>query len=378
MLRAFALVILSTIIVNSCAPLTTYSANTPEPAQAVSPSSAAPVTGIPSATPPKEHPPTLQPVTDYVVTGAAEGAPAGCSAQDIAQRLAEMLEAINRGDPQVIDEFFGRKNKAPFQWYSMTEFGRSEAEKNHFVAYNFEELDSYFQKRYKQNEKLQLRSIQVNSWEPERGLVHFGPVVITRHADDLRLGIGGPERLAEGKGAYHCKTQAFVVLGLGMAWEAPMQDTPVRNEAFVLTGEQALEVAVFMNFIRAYNNGHLDEALALLSEDVAISDCDYREVKAVEFGGISQAAEWLRQHISEHDRLIVSQIYNENPGRGGRHVIGVEYSRRSDTTLESLGFPQGIKPKLASKVVFEAGTALIQAFANGPLEGDSNFCRPER
>ena len=56
----------------------------------------------------------------------------------------------------------------------------------------------------------------MNSWDSGRGLVHFGPVTMTRHADDLKPGLGGPERLAEGKGAYHCKTRAFVVLSFGM------------------------------------------------------------------------------------------------------------------------------------------------------------------
>ncbi len=161
------------------------------------------------------------------------------------------------------------------------------------------------------------------------------------------------------------------------ATDVPSVDTAARYETFALAGEQAQEVAAFMNFIRAYDNGRLEEALAWLTVGVDISDCDYQEVGVIQFRGKSQVAEWLRERLSEHDQLIVSHVYNENPDPvSGGHVIGVEYSRRTSTTLEQLGFGEGIKPKGGSKVVFEAESALIQAFANGPAGGDPNFCRP--
>ena len=156
---------------------------------------------------------------NILVTGAAEGAPAGCSPEEVAQRIVQMFEAVNRGDPNVVEEFFGRESRGPFQWYSMDEFGRTEADKNHFVAYTLDELDLYWLERYWQHERLQLRSVEFNGWEGARGLVHFGPIVLSRQADDLQPGLGGPERLAEGKGAYHCKTRAFVVLSLSMTME---------------------------------------------------------------------------------------------------------------------------------------------------------------
>lgn len=154
--------------------------------------------------------------SNVVLTGQADGAPAGCSPNEIARRFEAMFRAINRGEPNVVDEFFGRKSGASFAWYSMTEFGQTEADKNHFVAYTWDELDAYLKRRYQQHEQLQLLSLQFNGWDPGRGLVHLGPIVITRYADDLRLGLGGPERIAEGKGAYHCRTQAVVAFSLSM------------------------------------------------------------------------------------------------------------------------------------------------------------------
>ena len=96
---------------------------------------------------------------DVVLTGQADGAPVGCSPEDITGHINEMLDAISRSDPNVVDEYFGRKNAAPFFWYSIGEF----------VAYSWDELDLYFQQRYQQHEQLQLRSIEFNGWEPERG-----------------------------------------------------------------------------------------------------------------------------------------------------------------------------------------------------------------
>lgn len=159
--------------------------------------------------------------------------------------------------------------------------------------------------------------------------------------------------------------------------DVPSAATSISHETFVLTGEQAQEIAVFMNFIHAYNNGQLDEALALLADNVGTSDCDYRNVRVVTFQGKSQVLGWLQQRISDHDRLEVSRIDNENPDPvSGRHVIGVTYSRRTNLTLAKLGFGDGIVPKLASKVSFTPEPTLIQSLGNGPYGGDPEFCRP--
>ena len=152
----------------------------------------------------------------YVVTGQADGAPQGCSPHEIAQRADSMFDAITRGDPNVIDEYFGKKRDAPFQWYSMTVSDPNDTDQNHFVAYNLDELSEYLGQRYEQHEQVALQSVQFNGWEEARGVVHFGPIIITRRADDLKPGLGGPEDLALGKGAYHCETQAFIVLSFGM------------------------------------------------------------------------------------------------------------------------------------------------------------------
>jgi len=165
-----------------------------------------------------------------------------------------------------------------------------------------------------------------------------------------------------------------------------VSDTPIAleinatsqpNNTFDLTAEQALEVAVFMNFIHAYNHGQLDQALALLSDNVGVSDCDYQTIKVVTFQGKSQVKEWLQQHMTDHDQLEVGRISNENQDpSSGQHVIEVTYSHRRSMTLANLGFKDGIIPMLASKVIFTTEPTLIQSFANGPYGGDLTLCRP--
>ncbi len=156
---------------------------------------------------------------------------------------------------------------------------------------------------------------------------------------------------------------------------ATFAPSPTRLGTFNLTAEQAREVTTFMEFIRAYNAGQFDASLALLDEQVIGNDCDYGSAKVISFQGKSEAAEWLRQRIADHDRLEVSRLLDENPDpQTGRHVIGVEFARRRNTTLQRLGFPQGITPKLRAKVVFTADEPTrILGFANS---GNSDECRP--
>lgn len=129
---------------------------------------------------------------------------------------------MNRGDTDLlVDEYFGRQDGAPFTWYSMMEVGKTDIEKNQFVAYTWDNLAGYFDQRHQQHEQIKLRKVQFNAWEAGRGLVHFGPVELSRHADNLSPGLGGSESIASGKGAYHCATKAFVVLSLGMNISQP-------------------------------------------------------------------------------------------------------------------------------------------------------------
>jgi hypothetical protein len=106
-------------------------------------------------------------------------------------------------------------------WYSMTERHNAgpRSGDQQFVAWTRDDLAVYWQQRQRQHEHLELRRLQVNSWEPERGLVHFGPLVVSRRADDLAPPPSGSSGQAVGKGAFHCATRTFVVISLAMGSE---------------------------------------------------------------------------------------------------------------------------------------------------------------
>jgi hypothetical protein len=138
-------------------------------------------------------------------------------------------------------------------------------------------------------------------------------------------------------------------------------------------------VATLVAFLDAYNTGNIEAALGLLTSDVTTSDCDYRAVRATSADGIQAAREWLRLRAADHDQLALERIANENPDPlTGSHVVAVTYSRRTSDTLRSLGFADGVVPGLASKVVFTPSDDRIRAFANGPVGGDQQSCRPRR
>ena len=152
--------------------------------------------------------------TGYEVTGAAEGAPEDCSAEQVAARLDQLGQAISVQDIDRVLTFF---DESPFQWYSIDETPTSEAQG--FTAYNLADLEAYFLERFAQNEKWELVELHVNSWDSARKLVHFGPVHIRRTANDLSPDLGELENLTDGKGAYHCDSQTFIVLSLVMGEE---------------------------------------------------------------------------------------------------------------------------------------------------------------
>jgi hypothetical protein len=159
---------------------------------------------------------------------------------------------------------------------------------------------------------------------------------------------------------------------LALPAASAQRETPARFSLSVL---QAHEVGVTVQFIAAFNGRRLERALDLLTPRVSVSDCDYRDVRAVSFNGRHEAARWLRGRFADRDRLTPTNIFSENPAQPVG-VVAVEYARRTSNTLRALGFSAGIVPKLASKIVFTAQPVRIRAFANAPVGGDSNFCRP--
>jgi hypothetical protein len=160
------------------------------------------------------------------------------------------------------------------------------------------------------------------------------------------------------------------------ASSTPQAPTPTPL-TFHNSAAQARMVATVVAFLDAYNGGHVEAALALMTEDASVSDCDYRTASGVIAARTDAIRQWLKDRAADHDQLFLESILNENPEPStGSHVVAVSYATRMSDTLRALGFPNGVRPRFATKVVFGSSDDHIRTFANGPGGGASDLCRP--
>ncbi|HEY7628113.1 MAG TPA: nuclear transport factor 2 family protein [Ilumatobacteraceae bacterium] len=140
----------------------------------------------------------------------------------------------------------------------------------------------------------------------------------------------------------------------------------------------APRVALAEQFIDAFNRGDRAAALALVVDDVSVSDCDYKAAADVEYRGRDQVSQWLTARIADHDHLTVERIENGNADPSSA-AIGMTFARRTSDSLRASGFANGIQPKSSAKIRFVgSGDGLrIEAFANGPGGGPSELCAPQ-
>jgi hypothetical protein len=139
----------------------------------------------------------------------------------------------------------------------------------------------------------------------------------------------------------------------------------------------APRVDLAFRFIDAFNQGDRATLLALLSDDPAVSDCDYVAAADVEFRGRDQVSQRIAARIADHDHLVIERVENENQDPSSA-AIGVTFVRRRSDSLRALGFAS-IRPKSSAKIRFVgSGDGLrIEAFANGPGGGPSTLCAPD-
>lgn len=137
-------------------------------------------------------------------------------------------------------------------------------------------------------------------------------------------------------------------------------------------------MALVEQFVAAFNGGDRAGVLVLMSDDPGVSDCDYATASVVDLRGRDQVSAWLDARMSEHDQLTLSSISNSNPDPASA-AIGVSFSRRTNDTLRRLGFVDGLTPQVGAKIRFTGSGAelRIEEFANGPVGGPSELCRPD-
>ena len=166
--------------------------------------------------------------TEVIVTSDDASLPDGCNTRQIARLVIEFVDAFNRGDGERLSRLFfvsegpsppdfSNSGYYPWSWYSVSEVGEGGRIENSFVTYDMGDLLRYFAERHRQGERLGLikvSSTQAGLLDEENnvGIVY----VLTRDAEDLDPGLGGPSRIAFGKGAINCETRQLFVWSMEM------------------------------------------------------------------------------------------------------------------------------------------------------------------
>lgn len=149
-----------------------------------------------------------------IISVPVERFPPGCHPDEVTQLVIGFVEAFNRGDQTQLAHFFPADNgprDRRLEWYSVTDKGL-DGKKRDFTAYDRKSLLHYFQERQRQHEQLQLRELGVTPGS--LGDVGIG-YTLTRRADDIPSGLGGPEQLARGKGGIDCATRTIFLWSMG-------------------------------------------------------------------------------------------------------------------------------------------------------------------
>jgi hypothetical protein len=177
-----------------------------------------------------------EPATRVIVTSDDPSLPDGCRPRQIAELLVFFIDAFNRGDQERLSRLFfiaegpsppdfSQRGYYPWSWYSVSEVGAGGRIENGFVTYDQGALLRYFAKRHRHGERLQLLKVSLTQagWLGEEGNVGL-VFALTRHAGDLEPGLGGPSRVAFGKGAVNCESQRI------FAWSMEMRAQETRTE----------------------------------------------------------------------------------------------------------------------------------------------------
>jgi hypothetical protein len=174
--------------------------------------------------------------TKVIVTSDDASLPDGCRPRQIAELVIDFMSAFNSGDQERLARLFfisegpsppdfSEKGYYPWSWYSVSEVGAEGRIEDGFVTYDQGELLRYFAERHRQGERLELLKVSATQAgllgeEGNVGIVY----VLTRDAEDLEPGLGGPARIAYGKGAINCQSQRIFV------WSMEMRVGDTRSE----------------------------------------------------------------------------------------------------------------------------------------------------
>lgn len=173
--------------------------------------------------------------TEILVTAGDASLPEGCRPREVAGLVLDFFDAFNAGDRERLSRLFfvaegpsppdfSSAGYYPWSWYLVSEAGAGGHIDRGFVTYDEGELLDYFARRHAHGERLGLLKVGVTGpgllgEEGNVGIVY----ALTREADDLGTSLGGPDRVAFGKGGINCgRRQIF-------AWSIEMRTGEQRD-----------------------------------------------------------------------------------------------------------------------------------------------------
>lgn len=174
--------------------------------------------------------------TEVIVTSDDEDLPEGCRPRPVAGLVIRFIDAFNQGRQEELSSaFFVSEGPSPpdfspmgyqpWSWYSSTEIGDDGKVRRHFTTSDQGTLLRYFARRHQQGESMRLLKLSLTKTgildrESNVGFVF----VATRDAPDLSPGLGGPARIAYGKGSLNCENLRI------FAWRMDMKTQEKRTE----------------------------------------------------------------------------------------------------------------------------------------------------
>ena len=181
----------------------------------------------------------LREPTEVIVTSDDASLPDGCHPRQVAEIVVGFVDAFNSGDTDRLSSIFfvsegpsppdfAARDYQPWSWYTVSKVGAGGKIESNFVTYDQSELLRYFAKRHEKGERMRLLKLSLT----QTGLLgkdgNVGFVyVLTREAEDLEPGLGGPARIASGEGAINCENRRIFALRMDMRKE----DSRTQREA---------------------------------------------------------------------------------------------------------------------------------------------------
>jgi hypothetical protein len=165
---------------------------------------------------------------EVIVTSDDPALPEGCHPRPVAELLIRFFDAFNQGRQEELSRSFfisegpsppdfSSTGYRPWSWYSSTQTGEGGKVTRHFTTSDQGELLRYFARRHQRGETMRLLKVSLTQVglldrESNVGFVY----VVTRKAPDLGPDLGGPARIAYGKGSLNCENLRIFTWSMNM------------------------------------------------------------------------------------------------------------------------------------------------------------------